>query len=176
MLVIITKNTYINSVLLLTFWTFFNNFVLKLLFALIPVNKDLEYKFKSERERSFPEKSLQYLAVTLWKCQFRLIILTLRVSMLFLCISIVRETEMVSVESSTKSNLNPCHPNGIRGKMSYFFWSHTSFRCLKKMKTFWDTTKKCENKNSFFISINYFIMLWTGRANKVSCPSIFINI
>ena len=29
---------------------------------------------------------------------------------------------------------------------------------------------------SFFISINYFMMLWTGRVNKAFSPTIFINI
>ena len=34
------------------FWRLKSNIVLKVLFALISVNKDLEYKFTSERERS----------------------------------------------------------------------------------------------------------------------------
>ena len=51
MLVIITKNKYFKSVL------FKSNTVLKLLFALIPVNKDLEYNFTSDRERSLVKSS-----------------------------------------------------------------------------------------------------------------------
>ena len=55
-----------------------SNTVLNLLFTLIAVNKDLEYKFTSERERSiawynFPGKSSYYFAVTFWKYQFCLI-------------------------------------------------------------------------------------------------------
>ena len=50
MLVIITKSDkYLNCII----FNFLKlNTVLKVLFALIPVNKDLKYKFTSERERS----------------------------------------------------------------------------------------------------------------------------
>ena len=50
--------------------------------------------------------------------------------------------------------LNPQRPNPGQGeKIKLNFYFHTSLCCLKKgfmkalHKTFWDTTKKCENKN-----------------------------
>ena len=51
----------------------------------------------------------------------------------------------------------PCiSENCIEIKIKLNFYFHTSLRCLKRFheglkglhKTFWDTTKKCENKNS----------------------------
>ena len=53
-------------------------------------------------------------------------------------------------------------------KITSVFYVHTSFWCLKKIKPFWGTTKKCENKNCIFflISINYFRMLGTGWVKK----------
>ena len=64
---------------------------------------------------------------------------------MFLCISFVKGTEMLKVRSSTKHILNPCCPNGIRGKMTIFLFSHL-FLVPEKMKPFWRTTKRSENE------------------------------
>ena len=54
------------------------------------------------------------------------------------------------------SNVSPSCPNpGRREKIKLNFYFHTSLWCLKRFyeglkgfhKTFWDTTKKCENRN-----------------------------
>ena len=71
-----------------------------------------------------------------------------RPAILFLCISIVKETEMVQVGSSIKHSLNSCWNKRNKGRDDIIFlFSHFSFWCHKKMKPFWGTTKKCENKN-----------------------------
>ena len=67
MLDIITKMINISTVYFFNFLK--SNTVLNVLFTIIAVNKDLKYKFTSERERSiawynFPGKSSSYFAVT----------------------------------------------------------------------------------------------------------------
>ena len=70
---------------------------------------------------------------------------------------------------------NPSLPNpGRREKIKLNFYFHTSFWCLERfyeglkdhLKTFWGTTKKCENKNLTFISIQLSEMHGTGRVNS----------
>ena len=69
-------------------------------------------------------------------------------AILFLCISIVKETEMVQVGSSIKHSLNSCWNKWNKGRDDIIFlFSHFFFWCHKKMKPFWGTTKKCKNKN-----------------------------
>ena len=73
------------------------------------------------------------------------------------------EIEMVYIRSSTERSLNPCCPNGIWEKMTQIFYSHTSFLMPKKDETFLRHHNVKIKIMSYFISINYFMMLWTGR-------------
>ena len=60
-----------------------------------------------------------------------------------------------------KYNLNPFGPNGIM--VYYDINFHATFQCLKEMKTFWGTTKKCENKNNV---ISYFNQLFYDALDR----------
>ena len=64
---------------------------------------------------------------------------------------------------------NPSRRNpGLREKIQLKFFFHTSLRSLKRFyeglhKTFWDTTKKCENKNLTEFLFQYNFRKCTGR-------------
>ena len=71
-------------------------------------------------------------------------------------------------------SVNPSRPNpGQREKIKLNFYFHTSLWSRKRFyeglkglhKTFWGTTKKCENKNLIFISIQLSEMHETLRVN-----------
>ena len=59
---------------------------------------------------------------------------------------------------------NPERPNpGQREKIKLNFYFHTFLWCLKGLhKTFWGTTKKCENKNLTQFLFQYSFQKWTG--------------
>ena len=60
--------------------------------------------------------------------------------------------------------------------MTNFLFSH-SVSVPQKDETFEVPQRSMKVKiMSFFISINCFMMLWTGRVNKAFSPTIFINI
>ena len=78
---------------------------------------------------------------------------------------------MVKFESSTKRSLNLRCPNGIRGETELKFLFSHFFSVPQKDEA---PQRRVKIKIiSFFIAINYFTMLWTGR---VFSPKIFINI
>ena len=80
-------------------------------------------------------------------------------SVLFLCISFGKEAETAYVGSLTKRSFNPCWGGRGRGGDDIIFFI---FRVFKKIM-------------SFFITINYFRMLRTGRNNKVFSPRILVK-
>ena len=64
--------------------------------------------------------------------------------------------QRASQSNYKKVKINPWRPNpGLKEKINLNVYFHTSLWCLKRFyeglkglhKTFWDTTKKCENKN-----------------------------
>ena len=62
--------------------------------------------------------------------------MTQKVSILLLCISILKEMETAQVRSSTKHSLNPRCPSGIKGKSGInFLFSHL-FLVPQKDETF----------------------------------------
>ena len=94
---------------------------------------------------------------------------------MFLCVSIVKDTEMVLIKSLTNRTLNPCCLNGIMGKNNKLFILTLLFDASKR----WNPSESPQSSvkikiMSFFISINYFMLLWTGWV-KVFSPRIFIS-
>ena len=79
--------------------------------------------------------------------------------------------------------INPSRPDpGRREKINLNFYFHTSLWCLKRFceglkglyKTFWDTTKKCENKNLSLIFILIQLSEMNG-AGRVKRDNIMVN-
>ena len=80
------------------------------------------------------------------------------------------------------SVINPSRPDpGRREKINLNFYFHTSLWCLKTFyeglkgldKTFWDTTKKCENKNVGQFLFKYNFLKCTGREGLTLFFKIF---
>ena len=94
---------------------------------------------------------------------------------MFLCVSIVKDTEMVLIKRLTNRTLKPCCLNGIMGKNNTLFILTLLFDASKR----WNPSESPQSSvkikiMSFFISINYFMLLWTGWV-KVFSPMIFIS-
>ena len=92
---------------------------------------------------------------------------------------------IIIVTMFISSVINPSLPGPERReKINLNFYVPTSLWYLKRFyedlkglhKTFWGTTKKCENKNSSLFSVQLSEMQGTGRVNKIFRHRIFIAL
>ena len=92
---------------------------------------------------------------------------------------------IIIVTMFISSVINPSLPDpGRREKINLNFYVSTSLWYLKRFyedlkglhKTFWGTTKKCENKNSSLFSVQLSEMQGAGRVNKIFRHRIFIAL